>query len=94
MADIVLSGLQPTSPENGKDISIHGQPTTAALIVNPTFSSLIRVSQNSPIYQNFNISNLDSPATGNRSARPGALQGRRPPRGQLFPRGSFLQNKL
>lgn len=88
MANITLVGLQPGTAVVSVDTT-KTQATTATSFVNPTLSSIIRVTQNTPTYKNFNISNLDSPVTGNRSSTPGVLTGRRPIYGQLFPRGYF-----
>ena len=86
MADIILSET-PSSVVSSQFIS--AQATTATPFITPVFSSLERVSSNIATSQNFNIANLDSPVTGNRSSAPGALTGRRPKYGQLFPRGYY-----
>ena len=86
MANITLSET-PTGAVSSQFIS--AQPTTNTPLINPIFSSIERVSSNIAISQNFNINNLDSPVTGNRSSVPGLLTGRRPKSGQLFPRGYY-----
>lgn len=86
MAEITLSEY-PTEAVSSQFIS--AQPTTATPFIDPIFSSILRVSSNIAISRNFNISNLDSPVTGNRSSVPGLLTGRRPKFGQLFPRGYY-----
>lgn len=89
MADIPLDGLQPTTAEIAVDNTKLFLQTTATGFINPTFSSVTRTSNNTAISYNYNITNLDSPVTGNRSSAPGILTGRRPTYGQLFPRGYF-----
>ena len=89
MADIALTGLQPTTAEIAIDSAKYFVQTTATGFINPTISSAARTSNNIAISYNYNISNLDSPITGNRSSTPGILTGRRPRFGQLFPRGYF-----
>lgn len=87
MALIVLSET-PTAVVSCQMISVSA--TTATAFVDPIFSSIIRATNNIAMTpQNFNISNLDSPVTGNRSSVPGLLTGRRPKFGQLFPRGYY-----
>lgn len=88
MAEITLTEI-PSTATTAIDTTKHFQATTATLSINPTFSSVTRTSNNIAFGQNFNISNLDSPTTGNRSSTPGILTGRRPRFGQLFPRGYF-----
>lgn len=89
MADIVLSDLQPTTAVTAVDGSVMFLQTTATPSIDPTISSVARTSNNVAISSNYNINNLDSPVTGNRSSTPGILTGRRPTFGQLFPRGYF-----
>lgn len=89
MADIPLDGLQPSTAEIAHDTTKLFIQTTATGFINPTFSSVVRSSNNIAISYNYNISNLDSPGTGSRSSTPGILTGRRPRFGQLFPRGYF-----
>jgi len=90
MANIVLSGLQPTTVTDTIDQTKRFKQTTATIFVNPTFSSIQRVSNNIALSSNYNIFNLDSfSIAGNRSSTPGILTGRRPRFGQLFPRGYF-----
>jgi hypothetical protein len=86
MPEITLSET-PTAAVSSQLIS--AQATTATPFIDPIFSSIYRVSSNIAISQNFNINNLDSPVTGNRSSVPGLLIGRRPKYGQLFPRGYY-----
>ena len=86
MPEITLSEY-PTAAVSSQFIS--AQATTATPFITPVFSSLERVSSNIATSQNFNIANLDSPVTGNRSSAPGFLTGRRPKYGQLFPRGYY-----
>lgn len=86
MPDITLSEY-PTAAAASQLIS--AQPTTNTPLINPIFSSIERVSSNIAITKNFNITNLDSPVSGNRSSVPSILTGRRPKYGQLFPRGYF-----
>ena len=86
MPDITLSET-PTTAASSQMIS--AQATTATPLIDPIFSSIERVSSNIATSQNFNINNLDSPVTGNRSSVPGLLTGRRPKYGQLFPRGYY-----
>lgn len=86
MPEITLSEY-PTAAVSSQSIS--AQATTATPFIDPIFSSISRVSSNIAISQNFNIVNLDSPVTGNRSSVPGFLTGRRPKYGQLFPRGYY-----
>lgn len=62
---------------------------TATPVINPTFSSLDRVSGPADAPVNYNILQLDAPGSGSRKAEPGVLGGRRPPRGLLFPRGYY-----
>jgi len=88
MPEIILSET-PTTVETAVDQSIAFTQSTATGFINPTFSSVTRVSNNISISYNYNIANLDSPVTGNRSSVPGILIGRRPTYGQLFPRGYF-----
>lgn len=89
MADIALTGLQPTTAETASNQSVVFIQTTATGFINPTISSVARTSNNTSISYNYNITNLDAPVTGNRSSAPGILTGRRPTYGQLFPRGYF-----
>jgi len=90
MADIALSGLQPTTAATAVNSSIQFKQTTATGFIDPIFSSIIRTISNVAISKNFTIANLDSPVTGLKaSAVPGLLIGRRPRFGQLFPRGYF-----
>lgn len=90
MADIVLSGLQPTTVETAVNQSIQFTQTTATGFINPVFSSVTRTANNVSISYNYNIANLDSfSIAGNKSSTPGILTGRRPKFGQLFPRGYF-----
>jgi hypothetical protein len=89
MPDIVLSDLQPTTAATAVDNSIAFLQTTATPFITPTLSSVTRASSNTAFSSNYNINNLDSPVTGNRSSVPGILSGRRPRFGQLFPRGYF-----
>lgn len=89
MADIVLSDLQPTTAETAVDTTVRFLQSTATASINPVFSSVDRVSNNIAFSSNYNINNLDSPVSGNRSSTPGVLTGRRPRFGQLFPRGYF-----
>lgn len=86
MPDITLSEY-PTGAVSSQFVS--AQATTATPFIDPIFSSILRVSSNIAITKNFNIANLDSPVTGNRSSVPGLLTGRRPRSGQLFPRGYY-----
>lgn len=86
MPEIILSET-PTAAVSSQLIS--AQPTTNTPLINPIFSSIERVSSNIAISQNFNINNLDSPVSGNRSSVPSILTGRRPRFGLLFPRGYF-----
>jgi len=88
MAEIILSET-PSTAVTSIDSTKYFQATTATPLINPIFSSVVRVSNNEAFSKNFNISNLDSPPTGNRPATPGILTGRRPKYGQLFPRGYF-----
>jgi len=64
-------------------------PTTSTAVVSPTFSSIIRVSGPANAPRNFNISELDVPVSVNSKSERGYLQGRRPFRGLLFPRGYY-----
>ena len=89
MADIALDGLQPTTAETASNQSVVFIQTTATGFINPVFSSVTRTSNNTSISYNYDISNLNSPVTGNRSSVPGILTGRRPRFGQLYPRGYF-----
>jgi len=90
MADITLTGLQPTTAETFSNQSIAFKQTTSTGFINPVFSSVTRVSNNISFSSNYNIANLDAfSVTGNRTAVPGILTGRRPRFGQLFPRGYF-----
>ena len=86
MPEITLSEY-PTAAVSSQSIS--AQETTATPLIDPIFSSIYRVSSNIAISTNFNINNLDSPVTGNKSSVPGLLTGRRPKYGQLFPRGYY-----
>jgi hypothetical protein len=86
MPDITLSEY-PAAAASSQFIS--AQATTNTPLINPIFSSIERVSSNIATSQNFNITNLDSPVSGNRSSVPGLLTGRRPKYGQLFPRGYY-----
>ena len=86
MPEITLSEY-PTAAVSSQSIS--AQATTATPFIDPIFSSIERVSSNIATSQNFNINNLDSPVTGNRSSVPVLLTGRRPKYGLLFPRGYF-----
>lgn len=88
MPEIILSET-PTTVTTAVDQSIAFTQTTATGFINPTISSVERTSNNIAISYNYNITNLDSPVTGNRSSAPGVLTGRRPVYGQLFPRGYF-----
>lgn len=88
MPEIILSEV-PTTATTTIDQSKYFQEATATPFITPAISSVIRVTDNTPISYNYNISNLDSPITGNRSSTPGILTGRRPRFGQLFPRGYF-----
>jgi len=82
-----FSWLTPTAAVSSQLIS--AQATTSTPLIDPILSSIYRVSSNIAISQNFNINNLDSPVTGNKSSVPGLLTGRRPKYGQLFPRGYY-----
>ena len=86
MPEITLSEY-PTAAVSSQSIS--AQATTATPFIDPIFSSIERVSSNIATSTNFNINNLDSPVTGNKSSAPGILTGRRPRFGLLFPRGYF-----
>jgi hypothetical protein len=89
MADIPLNDLQPSTAEIAYDNTKLFIQTTATGFIGPTFSSVTRTTNNIATSYNYNISNLDSPSSGNRSSTPGILTGRRPIYGQLFPRGYF-----
>lgn len=86
MPEITLSEY-PTAAVSSQFIS--AQETTATPLIDPILSSISRVSSNIATSTNFNINNLDSPVTGNKSSVPGLLTGRRPKYGQLFPRGYY-----
>ena len=63
--------------------------STATGFVNPTFSSVSRVTSAANAPTNFNIADLTSPPSGSRAAERGLLYGRRPHRGLLYPRGYY-----
>lgn len=88
MPEIILSET-PSSATTSVDQSVAFTQTTATGFINPAFSSVERTTSNTAISYNYNIANLDSPVTGNRSSTPAVLTGRRPRFGQLFPRGYF-----
>jgi len=85
MANINLSGLQPTTAVSTRNNTLHFRQTAVGFL-QLVFSSLVR----SPVApRNFNINNLDSPTSGEKRAERGFLFGRRPSRGLLFPRGYY-----
>ena len=63
--------------------------STATGFVNPTFSSVSRVTSAANAPTNFNIGDLTDPPAGSRAADRGLLYGKRPHRGLLFPRGYY-----
>ena len=63
--------------------------STATGFVNPTFSSVSRVTSAANAPTNFNIGDLTAPSSGSRKSERGLLTGRRPHRGLLFPRGYY-----
>jgi len=90
MANITLSGLQPTTAQSAIDKTKYHLSATATAVINAVFSSVVKVSNNVAFpSQNFNIANLNAPITNQKSATPGYLIGRRPFRGLLFPRGYY-----
>lgn len=85
MANINLSGLQPTTAVSTRNNIIHFRQTAVGFL-QIVFSSLVR----QPVaIRNFNINDLDSPGSGEKKAERGFLFGRRPSRGLLFPRGYY-----
>ena len=63
--------------------------TTNTNYVNVTYSSITRATGTASAPSSFNMQDLDDGATGDRSAKRGFLQGRRPHRGLQFPRGYY-----
>lgn len=85
MANINLSGLQPTTAVSTRNNTLHFRQTAVGFL-QLVFSSVVRL----PVApRNFNINDLDSPVSGEKRAERGFLFGRRPPRGLLFPRGYY-----
>jgi len=90
MANITLSGLQPTTAQSAIDKTKYHLSATATAVINAVFSSIVKVSNNVALPpQNFNIANLNSPIVNQKSAIPAYLIGRRPFKGLLFPRGYY-----
>jgi len=63
--------------------------STATAVINPTFSSIQKVSGPALPPQNFTIASLDAPGTNSKKSQRGFLTGRRPVFGLLFPRGYY-----
>ena len=90
MANITLSDYGTvTTAATGIDKTKYGKASTATGFINPTYSSITRVSSTADAPNNFNISDLTAPAIGSRKSERGLLQGRRPNFGLLFPRGYY-----
>jgi len=89
MADITISDYGTvTTAVTGIDQTKMVE-STATGFVNPTFSSVSRVTSAANAPTNFNIDDLTDPPTGSRASERGHLFGRRPHRGLLFPRGYY-----
>jgi len=90
MANITLADYGTvTTAVTGIDQTKHGKETTATAFITPTFSSVSRVSSPANAPTNFNIGDLTDPPSGSRAAERGLLDGRRPHRGLLYPRGYY-----
>jgi len=85
MANITLSGLQPTTAIPARNNTLHFRQTAVGFL-QIVFSSIVRL----PVApRNFNINDLDAPGTNSKKSQRGFLTGRRPVFGLLFPRGYY-----
>ena len=90
MANITIADYGTvTTAVSGIDQTKYGKETTATAVISPTYSSVSRVTSAANAPTNFNIGDLTDPPAGSRESERGLLQGRRPHRGLLFPRGYY-----
>ena len=89
MANITLSETPGTAVSGFDTTKLVANTATA--VIDPDYSSLVRVTGPANAPQNYDITDLDkgsSPRESSRSSR-GLLRGRRPFFGLLFPRGYY-----